>query len=190
MSERQFMKMMTRLITLTAAGSIGLLAPLGGMAQTSTNYQNREHAFNAGGNPAPALTSTNYQVTLSSIGDGVSGVGMSSAGYRMDGGFEGSYPPPGEVLNLRFTGKTTFGWNPEPSVGTYDIYRGLLSGLPSGYGTCFAQGLTTPQGSDAGVPSPGQGFFYLITARNRISEEGPMGNKSNGTPRANTAPCP
>jgi hypothetical protein len=159
-------------------------------AQTSTNYQNQEHAVNAGGNPAPTLTSTNYSVTLSSIGDSLSGTGMSSSGYSMDGGFPAPYPPPGEVLNLQFTSKTTMSWNPEVSVGTYSVYRGLVSGLSSGCGTCLAQGLTSTQATDAEIPSAGQCFFYLITAENRLAEEGTMGKRSDGTPRVNTAPCP
>lgn len=162
----------------------------GTSAQSSTNYQNQEHVVNSGGNPAPTLTSTNYSVTLSSIGDGLSGTGMSSIGYSMDGGFPAPYPPPSEVLNLQFTNKTSMGWNPELSVGTYSVYRGLVSGLSSGYGTCLAQGLTSTQATDTENPSAGQCFCYLVTAENRIAEEGTLGNQSNGTPRPNTAPCP
>jgi len=163
---------------------------MGTPAQSSTNYQNQEHTVNSGGKPAPTLASTNYSVTLSSIGDGLSATGMSSTGYSMDGGFPTPYPPPGEVLDLQFTNKTTMGWDPELSVGTYSVYRGLVSGLSSGYGTCLAQGLTSTQANDAENPSAGQCFFYLITAENRLTEEGTLGNKSDGTPRANTAPCP
>jgi hypothetical protein len=159
-------------------------------AQSSTNYQNQEHTVNSGGNPSPVLTSTNYSVTLSSIGDGLSGPGMSSTGYSMDGGFPAPYPPPGEVLDLQFASKASFGWDPEVSVGSYSVYRGLVSGLSSGYGTCLAQGLTSTQATDATTPSAGQCFFYLVTAENRIAEEGTLGNQSNGTPRPNTAPCP
>jgi hypothetical protein len=61
-------------------------AARGTPAQTSTNYQNKEHTVNAGGNPAPTLTSTNYSVTLSNIGEGMPRAGMSSAGYSMEGG--------------------------------------------------------------------------------------------------------
>jgi len=159
------------------------------LAQVSDNYQNREHAINSGGNPAPFLSSDNYRITLSSIGDGISGTNMSSPGYEIDGGLEGSFPPPGEVLDLTFTDKTTFEWNAEPSVGTYNVYRGDVTALPSGYGTCLAQGLTTVTAIDAENPSSGQCFFYLVTAENRIAEEGTLGKKSDGSSRANTAPC-
>jgi hypothetical protein len=159
-------------------------------AQTSPSYQNKEHTVNGGGNPTPVLASTNYKITLSSIGEGISGAGMSSPGYQIDGGFVPPYPPPGEVLDLWFTNKTTMGWDPEPSVGSYDVYRGSVSGLPASYGTCLTQGLTATQATDATVPAAGQCFFYLITAENRIAEEGTMGKDSAGTPRPNTAPCP
>jgi hypothetical protein len=158
-------------------------------AQTSTNYQNKEHIINNGGNPAPALTSTNYQITLSSIGDSLSGTGMSSSGYQINGGFDGSYPPPGEVLDLKFTSATAFQWDTEPSVGTYNVYRGNIANLASGYGTCFTQGLTTTNAIDAANPSSGQCFFYIVTAENMIAEEGTMGNSSSGTKRVNSSPC-
>jgi hypothetical protein len=184
------MKILKPVFPLAAAGLLVLLAAVGAKAQTSTNYQNKEHVVNSGGNPAPTLTSTNYKVTLSSIGDGLLATSMSSSSYQMSGGFDEAYPPPGEVLNLRFTSKTDFGWNPEPSVGTYNVYRGLVSGLASGYGSCIQSNLTTPSTSDGTTPAAGQCFFYLVTAKNRLGEEGTLGKNSAGTPRPNASPCP
>ena len=152
-------------------------------AQTSTNYQNEEHALNSGGNPAPALTSSNYQVTLSSIGDGLTAPGLNSVNYRMEGGFDAAYPPPAEVLNLRFPAKTILTWIPEPSVGSYGLYRGALTDLPGSYGSRVQSGLTSPTATDTAVPGPGQGLFYLVTASNRLGEEGTKGNDSTGAPR-------
>jgi hypothetical protein len=183
------MKKIKRVFLFAAVCCLGLLGQVFIPAQTSANYQNKEHVINNGGNPAPALISTNYQITLSSIGDSLSGTGMSSAGYQIDGGFEGAYPPPGEVLNLLFTGKTTFQWTTESSVGTYNVYRGNVANLASGYGSCFTQGLTVTNAIDAADPSPGQCFFYLITAENMITEEGTMGNNSSGAKRTNASPC-
>ncbi len=158
---------------------LGLLVP-SLLAQTSATYQNKEHVINAGGNPVPALTSTTYNISLSSIGDGLSATGMHSASYSMDGGFVPSYPPPGEVLNVRFTDKTTFVWNPEASVGTYDVYRGLVSGLSASYGTCLASGLTLDQAADATSPTAGQCFFYLVTAKNRLPKKARWGRSPTG----------
>jgi len=169
---------------------VGLLASSTLWAQTSTNYQNQEHVFNAGGNPAPAITSTNYSITLSSIGDGLTQTGMNSPSYQMDGGFVPAYSPPGEVLNLQFSSKTAFGWDPEPSVRAYEVYRGDIVNVPSGSGACLVSGVTTTAASDATTPAQGQCFFYLVTARNRVSEEGTMGNDSQGSGRVNGSPCP
>ncbi len=170
-----------------------LAFPLSVLSQTSPGYQNQEHVVNSGGSPAggAALTSTNYRITLSSIGEGLTATGMSSSGYTMDGGFTSPYPPPGEVLDLRFANATTLGWDAEPSVGSYDVYRGMVAELHTGsYGTCLTQGLTVRQASDSEVPTAGQCFFYLVTAENRLTEEGTLGNDSSGTPRPNTSPCP
>jgi hypothetical protein len=184
------MKILKPVFPLAAAGLLVLLAAVGAKAQTSTNYQNKEHVVNSGGNPAPTLTSTNYKVTLSSIGDGLLATSMSSSSYQMSGGFDEAYPPPGEVLNLRFTSKTDFGWNPEPSVGTYNVYKASLADLRGGsYGTCFTSGLTSLSTSDGTTPAAGQCFFYLVTAKNRLGEEGTLGKNSAGTPRPNTSPC-
>ena len=91
---------------------------------------------------------------------------------------------------MRFTSASAFGWNPEPSVGAYNVYRGLVSGLPSSYGACFASGLTAVSATDAATPAAGQCYFYLVTAENRLAEEGTLGKKSDGTPRPNASPCP
>lgn len=184
------MRISCRVFLLAILGSIGLPTAPRALAQTSPNAGNSEHVFNSGGNPAPAVGSASFTITLGSIGDGMSAAGMNSPGYRVDGGFGVAYPPPSEVLNLRFVDPTTLTWDPERSVGSYSVYRGLLSDLSSGYGSCFAEGLMTTQGSDAGIPAAGQGFFYLVTAENRIAEEGTLGDDSAGDPRPNTAPCP
>jgi len=183
------MNIFLRRILFISFCAMGLLIPFVAEAQTSTNYQNKEHVLNSGGNPAPALTSTNYQVTLSNIGDGLTGTGMSSTSYQMDSGFVSAYPEPGEVLNLQFSSKTAFGWDPEPSVGAYEVYRGDIADLPSGYGVCLVSGITTTEASDATTPAPGQCFFYLVTARNRVSEGGTMGSDSQGGSRNNASPC-
>jgi hypothetical protein len=158
-------------------------------AQSSANYSIEQGTFNNGGNPSPVLSSTNFQVSLDAIGDGLAQTGLSSASYGMDAGFAPDYPPPGEVKNLRFTSKTAFGWNPEPSVGKYDTYRGTLGSF-TGYGTCLHSGLATNSDTDPAVPSAGTGYFYMVTARNRIAEEGPKGFNSSGTLDLNPSPCP
>ncbi len=159
-------------------------------SQESPNYQNKEYVFNSGGNPAPEISSTNYKITLSSIGDGLFQAGISSSNYQIDSGFINSYPPPEEVLNLMFVSKTNFIWDPEKSVGTYNVYRGFITDLPSSYGSCFAYNLTSTNYTDSSTPPAGQCYFYLVTAKNRLAEEGTMGRRSDGQKRQNTSPCP
>ncbi|MEJ2368989.1 MAG: hypothetical protein P8Z49_11750 [Acidobacteriota bacterium] len=160
-------------------------------AQTSPNYSNEEHVLNCGATPAPTLSSSNYQVTLSSIGDGLSTATMSSSSYEISGGFDAVFPPPGEVENVHFTSKTDMAWNPEPSVGTYNVYKASLADLQGGSsGTCFASGLASPTASDTATPSAGQCFYYLVTAENRLNEEGTLGSQSGGTPRPAASSCP
>ena len=161
-------------------------------AQSSTNYQLTQGVINCGGDPqnGTVLASTSYQVTLDAIGDTVAGGPLSSSSYTTDVGLPPSLKPPGEVLDLRFIDKATLSWEPEHSVGTYSVYRGAVSVLPGGYGACQASGLTTEQATDTDLPASGQCFFYLVTARNFISEEGTKGSTSAGDPRPNPSPCP
>jgi hypothetical protein len=167
-----------------------VLWAVGSLAQSSASYQLTESVLNAGGNPSPVLTSTGYQVTLDAVGDPVSGANLSSASYSSDAGFAALFHPPGEVLDLRFTDSTHLAWDPEPSVGSYNLYRGLVSGLSGGYGACLSSGLTGESVVDASIPSAGQCFFYLVNAENRIAEEGTLGRTSSGAERANPGPCP
>jgi hypothetical protein len=152
-------------------------------AQSSASYQMEQGTFNNGGNPSPELVSASYRVTLDAIGDGIAAVGLSSGSYEIDPGFPPTYAPPGEVHNLRFTSTTTLTWNPEPSAGSYSLYRGDRAGLPGSYGSKEQSGLTSPTATDGAVPSSGQCLIYLITASNRLNEEGTKGYTSSGIPR-------
>jgi len=176
---------------LLAAASLAL--PATALAQTSASYKLQEYHFTNGGDPANGsfASSASYRIKLDAIGDAIVTTGLSSASQHMDGGFVGDYPPPGEVKGDLFTNKTTLTWSPEKSVGTYDVYRASLSTLPGlAYGACLQNGITTETATDAVTPSVGQGYFYLITARNRLGEIGTKGYASSGTERANAAPCP
>jgi hypothetical protein len=154
-------------------------------AQSSTNYQIEQGTFNNGGNPSPVLSSTSYQMTLDAIGDGLNATGLASSSYGMDPGFPSAYPPPGEVLNLRLPGKTVLTWAPEPSIGVYRVYRGALADLPASYGSVISG--DDPDPSDATYTDDDayadQPWFYLVTASNRLNEEGTKGRDSVGNPR-------
>jgi hypothetical protein len=163
------------------------------LAQESASYRLTEHAINAGGDPSEGvvLTSASYKITLDAIGDGVVLSGMSSASYHADSGFVPAYVPPGEVHGLQFADAQTLAWNPEPSVGVYNLYRGLVHTLDGAvYGSCEEPGIGTNTTTDADPVPAGDGHYYLVTAENRLREEGILGRDSAGSTRPNTSPCP
>lgn len=166
-------------------------APL--LAQQSVNYKLEEHTFNNGGNPDDGviLTSGSYKMTLDAIGDTVAAsLTLSGTSFNSEAGFVEAYPPPGEVITLNWSDKTTLNWTPEKSVGSYCLYRGFLSNLSGlGYGNCHQQDITGSTTTDNQVPATGTGYFYLVTARNRISEEGIKGYDAGSTERSGTF-CP
>lgn len=174
------------------AGLLGALAIAPVAAQTSASYRLRESSFNNGGNPgsAGALVSAHFRVSLDAVGEDAARAGAASASIHIDGGFVAGMTPPGEVTGLRFTDATTLQWNPERSADRYELYRGGVASLPGTYGACLANDLTAQTASDTALPSTGQGFFYMVTARNRLREEGPKGFRSDGIEESNPLPCP
>jgi len=181
---------MTRSIVLVA---LALLAAFPAAAQVSASYRLEEHTFNAGGRPdqGAIASSASFRVRFDAIGEAAARDGLQSPSYHVDAGFPARYPAPDEVRGLRFADRQTLRWEPERSIGTYDLYRGLLTTLSGlAYGTCFAFGMTDTTAIDAGTPPRGNGWFYLATAVNRLREEGTKGWQSSGLERANPAPCP
>lgn len=168
------------------------LNALPAMAQSSASYKLSEAAFNNAGNPSQLLkpSSASYRVSLDAIGDEVIGSTLTSASFRAESGFVVRYRPPGEAQQLRFTTKTTLAWNPERSVGAYNLYRSTLASLPGNFGSCYQPALGSPSFVETATPASGTGWFYLVTAKNRLREEGSKGKSSNGVKRANAAPCP
>jgi hypothetical protein len=162
-------------------------------AQTSASYRLQEHTVNAGGRPLAGIvaSSASFRISLDAIGDSVGGTQLNGASYRMEPGFGPAYSPPGQVTGLRFTDSTELVWEPERSAGEYNLYRGLIS-IISGltYGDCEQPGLTGETTIDTDLPPASDGYFYLVTAENRLGEEGSKGRDSDGVERPNPAPCP
>lgn len=174
--------------------AVGLVLSTGFvMAQQSASFRLNEHTFNAGGRPAGGITagSAHFGVTLDAIGSGVFPAPLSSGAFAIGGGFVAAYPPPIEVTGLRFTGKPTLVWNPEPSVGAYHLYRGGLASIAGlSYGACRTSAIAGTTTSDSDPVIEGNGFYYLVTARNNLWEEGTKGSSSEDVERGNAAPCP
>jgi len=164
-------------------------------AQESATFKIDSYTFNAGGRPISGVVaeSTSFRLSLESIADAVLGSGLTSPGFVVDGGLVGSFPPPREVTNLRFSDTTTLVWDADASVGDYALYQGLVaSPFDAGYGICAQPppAITVPSTTVASVPATGHALFYLMTARNRLTEESTKGFTSSGAQRANPAPCP
>lgn len=162
-------------------------------AQTSAHYRLTESAFNSGGDPnnGKYAISAHHRVTLDALGDAIaSSATLTSPSHRATAGFITAFPPPGEVISLwLLADRTTLQWTPEPSVGSYNLYRGLLTKIPGTFGACLQSRIAPPTWSDTDAPPGGNGFFYLVTARNRLAEEGPKGYSSSGAEEPNPAPC-
>ena len=151
-----------------------------------------EGVLNAGGRPddGVTVTSAGFHVTIDSLGDGIVPRPLSSASYRIDSGFAGAFPPPGEVLGLRFVDLDSIEWDAERSVGVYHLYRGAITDLDAlGFGSCTQPDLTGTTTTDEDVPVSGQGFFYLVTAENRLGEHGTKGTQGDMTERLGEV-CP
>ena len=172
------------------ASSLAAFAPA--PAQTSASFKLTESTFNSGGHPEQGATmsSASYQISLDAVGDGLAAVGSASASFHVDGGYVSGFPPPGEVFGLRFASKTGLVWDGERSVGTYDLYRDALGSLPGAFGTCYQPALPTPSWTESTSPPPNNGWFYLVTAENRLHDEGTRGFTSGGTERSDGAACP
>jgi hypothetical protein len=172
---------------------LGLCSPGPAHAQQGATFKLTEHVFNAGGHPANGvvLASPSFRMSLDAIGDAVPMQRLSGPSFRMDASFVAAYPPPGEVLGLRFTAHDTLLWDAERSAGAYNVYREPVSDLSAlAYGECRQPGLFTRTASDTEDPPPGTGFFYLVTVENRLGEEGTKGYASDMLERANPEPCP
>ena len=163
-------------------------------AQQSASYTLTESVFNQGGNPLSGAVpvSVSYRLTLDAVGESATGAALTSVSFRMDGGFLAGYPPPGEVGGLRvLSDRETIVWNPERSVGAYNLYRDLLSRLSGlAYGSCARGDIVEETTRDVLRPPPADGYFYLATAENRLREEGTKGRDSGGRERPNASPCP
>jgi hypothetical protein len=162
-------------------------------AQTSASFKLEEHTFNNGGHPdaGTVMTSASFRMTTDALGDGIVGTGLTSPSFHADAGFGSAYPPPSEVLNLRFTSADTLVWNPERSVGVYNLYRDSLTALSGlGYGQCEQFDLLGETATDTDPLAVSDGFFYLVTAENRRGEEGTKGFDSLDVERPNPSACP
>ncbi len=115
------------------------------------------------------------------------------------GAFEeqGTNLTPGEIQNMLWTDKTHLTWGALAGAVEYHLYRGTLPASYASFGTCYDA--ADPVRTDTTLletsnPPSGQGFFYLVTAKDF---SGPGGAASEGTlgfatgaERSNFSACP
>lgn len=184
-----------RAILILAAIATAIPASIASLlhAQSSPNLTLAEQVFNAGGRPAQAVTSSSpgFRLSLDSIGEPIATRALYGASFRLGGGLAMAYPPPGEVGGLlMLADEQTLAWSAEPASTSYNVYTGLLSTLPGGYGACAVARMPDTSANDITTPAPGTGLFYLVTGVNRLREEGTKGRTSSGAERGNPLPCP
>ncbi len=174
-----------------ASTAILLAAPA--LAQQGEGVRISDHAINAGGHPSQGvvMASASYHLRFDSLAESTAGLLLEGDGYRLQGGFVACYPAPLEVTGLRFTDAATLVWAPERSAGIYNLYRGGIDDLAlGGYGSCLDDSLSDESSVDVERPPVGNGFAYLVTAENRLEEEGSLGTDSAGSEREPGSPCP
>jgi hypothetical protein len=160
-------------------------------AQQSSSYRLEEHVLNAGGHPEDGVVaaSASFQISLDSIGEGLAGAALSGPSFQLEPGWLGAYRPVAEISGLRFTNGSTLAWDADPAAATYNLYRGDAPVGPGAGGNCEQPNLTLTTTIDADAPPTGAGFFYLVSARNLLDEEGTRGFGSGGGERVGVA-CP
>ncbi len=181
------------LSTLLLAALAGLATPVATAEDpASAGFRIVGGTLNAGGRPENGQvgTSASFRLTIDAIGSPVAHGTMSGASFSAEGGFASSFPPAGEVMDLRFGDAETLLWSAEPSALSYRAYRDDIASLGGPVGSCLASGIAGTSTTDATVPGVGSGFLYLVTAVNRLAEEGPAGSASNGKSRALASTCP
>ena len=176
-------------LLLTAKLTIALLV-IPAFAQQSANFKLVEQVLNAGGHPSGGvvMASASFNVTLDALGESVVQGGIASASFRMNAGFATAYsPPPGEVVNLVFADTQTLNWSAVQGDFVYDLYRDNTS---DGYGNCEQEDVPGPPATDSSTPAAGNVFFYLVTVKNRLGEEGTKGLRSDEIERLGSTSLP
>jgi RHS repeat-associated protein len=117
---------------------------------------------------------------------------LSCAATLLGGGLLAPHNPlaaPGEVQNLVFQSRQTVSWNASSGAEGYHLYRGMVSGLPSGnYGTCLLGSVQGATASDPDSPPVGAAFTYLVAGFD-ASGQGSLGTTSSGSPRSVAIAC-
>jgi aminopeptidase N len=96
---------------------------------------------------------------------------------------------PGEVDLLTLAAGTTLSWTAAARADAYDLSRGSIGEIASGYGACLEALIPGLTYVDIDEPAAGDGFFYLVRGNDTAcGGGGPTGFDSAGTPRPPACP--
>jgi hypothetical protein len=169
-----------------------LFSPAVTSAQSSADYRITHLSADSGGHPgqAPILTTTDFQISLGSVGGPPGTQVLITPSYRVNGGFTASLTPPGEVMHLMaLADGATLIWDWDPASEAFNVYRDPIGSLTTTFGSCLPR-IGDRQWMDRDLPPAGEGFFYFVTGENALYEEGTKGFMSNGQERPNRMACP
>lgn len=103
-------------------------------------------------------------------------------------GFAVAQVPP-EVEALQFDDAEQMSWQAAANADDYNVYHGELSALTSGSGMkCHGDEIVGTSFQSPAVPTPGEGFAYLVTGEG-VGGEGPAGQASDLSDRALLGAC-
>ncbi|HEX6851367.1 MAG TPA: thrombospondin type 3 repeat-containing protein [Candidatus Polarisedimenticolaceae bacterium] len=95
----------------------------------------------------------------------------------------------GDDLHLDKTGGGRLTWTRTAQGHAYNVYRGTLQSPWVYDESCFETESPDATADDATIPAPGQGFFYLVSAKNLCGESS-HGRTSQGVDRFPPVTCP
>lgn len=115
---------------------------------------------------------------------------------NVDGDYDGTAAPdlgahenPGTLTRLRFTSADDLAWDGSTNgAAVFELYRDDLTSLGGSIGNCLQPGLASPTAADFDAPLAGEGFLYLVRARDVAT--GSVGDDSAGVARTLGSPCP
>jgi len=87
-------------------------------------------------------------------------------------------------------GSSHLSWSAASRAESYDVQRGTLAGLAlGGYGSCLASQIPATAYDELDVPSPDEGFFYLVRGHDAgCGGGGSFGTDGAGAPRPPACP--
>ena len=174
---------------LVLAALLALSACFTVSAQSSSQFQLSRNEIGALDGSA-VLVSSGYRLSVTTLSDSVAALSAQSPGYRLSTDWTATFPPAVEVVHLRFSAQDTLTWSLDPSLGTYRVYRGNLESLPTPSASCVGRTSFFTQFVDATTPSPGQPFYFLVTAVDASGVEATAGKSSAGVERTVAGSCP